>query len=461
MSHIFISYSRDDLEFARYLRALLQAEGVRVWMDEQRLSAGVQWWDEIERNIDTCSAFVVVMSPSSRQSLYVNNEILRALDQQRPMFPVLYRGEVFGMLASLQYEDMQAGLGATLSRAFTENIRSNVPKVRDVELALRVVEGNVMTIEGDALVFKYARSFHGADSAVANHLSKRNVHIDREPLGHQGGYVVVEGREMGVANVMYVGVPSIFKLGYAGIRDFMRVSLEALKDALPDVQHAVYTMHGVGFGLDERESLFAQMAGLLDAMHEDSLPASLQTLTLVDRKSDRVVRMRDMLDELWADVDYASKETDTWGYRLRNSNAQSELAQEVAQSDSKPYVVAIMRDDGVSDDAYYFGIERPAHAQGLLCERISKGESLMPIDMRESLYERLRTSRALVVDVSLPSVLTPDVLLLIGYARGLNCPVICTSDHDDVPDYLDNMPVLVYKSIRTLEETMRQRVQDL
>ena len=38
--HIFISYSRVDKEFARYLRAILEHETFLVWMDEKGLSAG-------------------------------------------------------------------------------------------------------------------------------------------------------------------------------------------------------------------------------------------------------------------------------------------------------------------------------------------------------------------------------------------------------------------------------------
>ena len=76
MSFVFLSYSRRDVDFARYLRALLENESINVWMDEKRLVSGDNWWKAIERNIDECSAFVVVMSSSSDSSVYVHNEIL-------------------------------------------------------------------------------------------------------------------------------------------------------------------------------------------------------------------------------------------------------------------------------------------------------------------------------------------------------------------------------------------------
>lgn len=79
MSFVFLSYSRRDVDFARYLRGLLENENINVWMDEKRLVSGDNWWKSIERNIDECSAFVVVMSSSSDSSVYVHNEILVSL----------------------------------------------------------------------------------------------------------------------------------------------------------------------------------------------------------------------------------------------------------------------------------------------------------------------------------------------------------------------------------------------
>jgi hypothetical protein len=63
MDHIFISYSKKDINFARHLRRLLTDEGFGVWMDETRLVPAEQWWPTIEQNIETCAAFIVIMSP--------------------------------------------------------------------------------------------------------------------------------------------------------------------------------------------------------------------------------------------------------------------------------------------------------------------------------------------------------------------------------------------------------------
>ncbi|MCD4687438.1 MAG: toll/interleukin-1 receptor domain-containing protein [Anaerolineae bacterium] len=43
MSHIFISYSKKDIDFARHLRGLLNTQGFDVWMDETRLVPAERW----------------------------------------------------------------------------------------------------------------------------------------------------------------------------------------------------------------------------------------------------------------------------------------------------------------------------------------------------------------------------------------------------------------------------------
>src|SRR5215216_3110503 len=108
MSHIFISYSKKDIDFARHLRVLLQDQGFAVWMDETKLVPSQRWWPTIEANIKSCAAFIVIMSPNSLESEWVEREILVAERQtsRKPIFPILLGGEVWGRLGNLQYEDM-------------------------------------------------------------------------------------------------------------------------------------------------------------------------------------------------------------------------------------------------------------------------------------------------------------------------------------------------------------------
>ncbi|MBE2272150.1 MAG: toll/interleukin-1 receptor domain-containing protein [Anaerolinea sp.] len=124
MSHIFLSYSKVDIEFARHVRQLLEDSGFSVWMDETSLVPSDRWWSAIEQNIRTCAAFVVIMSPDGQTSRWVERELLLAerKDVDKPVFPVLYKGEVWARLADLQYESMRAGTAASLTSQFVQRL---------------------------------------------------------------------------------------------------------------------------------------------------------------------------------------------------------------------------------------------------------------------------------------------------------------------------------------------------
>ncbi len=126
MAQIFISYSKHNAEFARYVRGLLHSAGFDVWMDEARLSASEQWTAILEASITACAAFVILVSPEAKESQWVTRELLLAEHLQKPIFPILYSGEIWWNLANIQYEDMRAGLKATVSPRLIDALRAAV-----------------------------------------------------------------------------------------------------------------------------------------------------------------------------------------------------------------------------------------------------------------------------------------------------------------------------------------------
>jgi formylglycine-generating enzyme required for sulfatase activity len=129
MSHIFISYSKKNIAFARHLRGMLENEGFTIWMDEEKLNPSQRWWPEIEKNIISCAAFIVIMSPDAQESDWVEREILVAEDKdhRKEIFPVLLSGKRWSRLGNIQYEDMTAGLNAILSSRFVDELRAVMP----------------------------------------------------------------------------------------------------------------------------------------------------------------------------------------------------------------------------------------------------------------------------------------------------------------------------------------------
>ena len=67
MGNIFISYSHKDTDYVNKLVKALERHGFSLWVDE-RLDYGSQWPLELQEHLDTCEAFIVLMTPSSLAS---------------------------------------------------------------------------------------------------------------------------------------------------------------------------------------------------------------------------------------------------------------------------------------------------------------------------------------------------------------------------------------------------------
>jgi hypothetical protein len=89
-SPAFISYSRNDSDFALTLARDLKAAGVAVWLDQLDIEPGMEWDDAIEVALKEAGQFLLILSPSSASSRNVRNEIAFALDEQKVVIPILH-----------------------------------------------------------------------------------------------------------------------------------------------------------------------------------------------------------------------------------------------------------------------------------------------------------------------------------------------------------------------------------
>ena len=106
--HVFISYAREDQAYTRKLADSLRERGFEVWMDD-RIDISDSWWETIVQALRDCAAFVVVMTPHSEESIWVKSEIHLALEERKPIFPLLLRGERFPLLITVQYANVTNG----------------------------------------------------------------------------------------------------------------------------------------------------------------------------------------------------------------------------------------------------------------------------------------------------------------------------------------------------------------
>lgn len=105
MTHVFVSYSRQDKGYVEDLVGDLRQRGFDVWLDD-RIDYGERWWQVIVQAIRECAAFVVVMSPDSEASEWVHREVRLAQREQKRVMPLLLRGKEFPLLIDLDYVDV-------------------------------------------------------------------------------------------------------------------------------------------------------------------------------------------------------------------------------------------------------------------------------------------------------------------------------------------------------------------
>ena len=91
MDQVFISYSRKDLTFVEQLALDLKGAGLEVWYDLSRLEGGERWRAEIQNAIKSSQYVIIVLSPDSVESVWVEREFIYSSNLNRKIIPLLYR----------------------------------------------------------------------------------------------------------------------------------------------------------------------------------------------------------------------------------------------------------------------------------------------------------------------------------------------------------------------------------
>jgi len=104
--NIFLSYSRDDQDFALKLAGDLRSAGANIWIDQLDIETGKRWDDAVEEALATAESVLVILSPTAVDSQNVKDEVAYALRKNKQVLPVLYLDcKIPFRLARLQYSD--------------------------------------------------------------------------------------------------------------------------------------------------------------------------------------------------------------------------------------------------------------------------------------------------------------------------------------------------------------------
>src|SRR4051794_7976917 len=93
MKKLFISYAPPDYPFACRLVEQLKQYGVSGWMDTADISAGSAIASTIRSALKESSAMVVLVSPDSLRSSWINFELGAGAALDIPIIPIVVGGE--------------------------------------------------------------------------------------------------------------------------------------------------------------------------------------------------------------------------------------------------------------------------------------------------------------------------------------------------------------------------------
>ncbi|MBN1874420.1 MAG: hypothetical protein JXA33_09325 [Anaerolineae bacterium] len=172
----------------------------------------------------------------------------------------------------------------------SSNVISRYPEIS-------VAHQDVVAQPCDILILKYAQTFYGADRVVSQRLMESGTSIEEmQPQPGQYRLLPTDGI-IAARQVLFVGVENLGGFGCPQIRDFAESALSIAAQEAPEAIHLAMTIHGVGYGMDEREVFTAQLSGLLAAIRKQAYPQRLEQITIVEHNQERALRLQQILNE--------------------------------------------------------------------------------------------------------------------------------------------------------------------
>ena len=318
-------------------------------------------------------------------------------------------------------------------------------------VTLRIEQGDLLEVDADLLAVKYAQGFHASDGLVAAMLAEHGVNkrtVEDEPNEPRftPGLGAVKAKE-----VLFLGTVGLGSLGYHDVRRFAARVLEVASSGQRAPRSLALTIHGANCGLDEGESVLALAGGLIDSIQRGTLPASLETITIVEKRDARAKRLFDTL---------AGKLTGLPGVSLQQRAFHIERpapsapppgptlpAHGTRALDEKAHAFVAMPFAPEFEDVFHYGIQQPVHRAGLLCERVDAAVFEGLIIQR--ILSRIATARVVVAELSGAN---PNVYLEVGYAWASKVPtILLVRDVNELRFDVKGHRCLVYRNIRELE----------
>jgi hypothetical protein len=310
-----------------------------------------------------------------------------------------------------------------------------------------VERADVAEFPCDVLVLKFAQAFFGVDKMVVGRLGRRAKDVS---LPSPGDHVFVPSKGLVAARtILLLGVVDLYEFDYAQIREFAKRSVHILTREMPDAAQIAMTVHGVNYGLDERESFLAQLAGLLEVFDDDTVSPALKRITIVEQNQNRASRLQQILEKNLPPALRLGHVRDMFS---RKPKLDAGL-----KSDIKPHVFVAMPFGDEMEDTYRFGIQGPVNACGFLCERVDM--ATFTGDILDRIKSRIQTASLVVADLTGANA---NVYLEVGYAWGKERPTLFMAKKgEDLKFDVKGQKCITYKNITDLAKRLQADLEVL
>lgn len=129
---IFVSYNRQDSEFALKLADDLVAQGINIWIDQRNIAAGFRWDHEIQKALSNAEVVLVILSPHSVASENVLDEVSFAIEAKKRIIPIIARQcDIPLRLKRFQYIEFNRNYSSGLNKLLAELKQGQVPPLPD------------------------------------------------------------------------------------------------------------------------------------------------------------------------------------------------------------------------------------------------------------------------------------------------------------------------------------------
>jgi hypothetical protein len=161
MAQIFISYSRKDIGFVRKLAGELEKAGYEVWWDLTDLRGGDDWPRVIPAAIESSQYVIVVLSPNSAVSDWVEKEYTQALSLRKKIIPImLAQTNIPFALNTINYVDFTGeDYAASLNRLLATLGYAGEPVVPATTLPMLLRKSAFPLMIGILLLLAFISSF--------------------------------------------------------------------------------------------------------------------------------------------------------------------------------------------------------------------------------------------------------------------------------------------------------------